>query len=47
MSKYEELVARGMIAQTTNEAQVKELIDNGKLASLADEYGISESELIK
>ena len=30
MSKYEELVARGMIAQTTNEAQVKELIDNGK-----------------
>ena len=30
MSKYEELVARGMIAQTTNEAPVKELIDNGK-----------------
>ena len=26
---------------------IDELIDNGKLASLADEYGISESELIK
>jgi tyrosyl-tRNA synthetase len=30
MSKYEELKARGLIAQTTHESEIKELIDNGK-----------------
>jgi len=30
MSKFEELRARGLLAQTTNEEKIKELIDNGK-----------------
>ena len=30
MTTYEELQARGLIAQVTDEAQVKELVDNGK-----------------
>ncbi|MDD3165697.1 MAG: tyrosine--tRNA ligase [Oscillospiraceae bacterium] len=30
MTTYEELVARGLIAQTTDEAEIKELIDNGR-----------------
>ena len=30
MSKFEELRARGMLAQMTNEEKIKELIDNGK-----------------
>ncbi len=30
MSKFEELKARGLIAQTTHESEIKELIDNGK-----------------
>lgn len=30
MSKFEELRARGLIAQTTHENEIKELIDNGK-----------------
>ena len=30
MKVYEELVARGLIAQVTNEAQIREMIDNGK-----------------
>ncbi len=30
MSKYEELLARGLVAQTTHEAEIRELIDNGK-----------------
>lgn len=29
MKIYEELVARGLIAQVTDEPQIKELIDNG------------------
>ena len=30
MTLYEELVARGLIAQVTNEDEIKELINNGK-----------------
>lgn len=30
MTTYEELQARGLIAQVTDEAEIKELIDNGK-----------------
>ena len=30
MTLYEELVARGLIAQVTNEEEIKEMIDNGK-----------------
>ena len=30
MKVYEELVARGLIAQVTNEAQIREMINNGK-----------------
>ncbi len=30
MKLYDELVARGLIAQTTNEAEIREMIDNGK-----------------
>ena len=30
MKLYEELVARGHIAQVTNEEAIKDLIDNGK-----------------
>ena len=30
MGIYEELVARGLIAQVTNEEEIRELVDNGK-----------------
>ena len=30
MNIYEELVARGLIAQVTNEDEIKEMINNGK-----------------
>ena len=30
MKLYDELVARGLIAQVTNEAEIREMIDNGK-----------------
>ena len=30
MGIYEELVARGLIAQTTNEEEIRELVNNGK-----------------
>ena len=30
MKIYDELVARGLIAQVTNEEEIKEMIDNGK-----------------
>ena len=30
MTVYEELVARGLIAQVTDEAEIKEMINNGK-----------------
>ena len=30
MNIYEELVERGLIAQVTNENEIKELINNGK-----------------
>ena len=32
MKLYDELVARGLIAQVTNETQIREMIDNGKAA---------------
>lgn len=31
MTLYDELVARGLIAQVTDEAEIKDLINNGKL----------------
>ena len=30
MGIYEELVARGLIAQVTNEPEIKEMVNNGK-----------------
>ena len=30
MKVYDELVARGLIAQVTDEAEIREMIDNGK-----------------
>lgn len=30
MGVYEELVARGLIAQVTDEEEIKELVNNGK-----------------
>ena len=30
MKVYDELVARGLIAQTTDEEEIKELVNNGK-----------------
>ena len=30
MKIYDELVARGLIAQVTNEEEIKEMVDNGK-----------------
>ena len=30
MKLYDELVARGLLAQVTNEAEIREMIDNGK-----------------
>ena len=30
MKIYDELVARGLIAQVTNEEEIREMIDNGK-----------------
>ena len=30
MTLYDELVARGLIAQVTDEAEIRELINNGK-----------------
>lgn len=30
MTLYDELVARGLIAQVTDEAEIKDLINNGK-----------------
>ena len=31
MGIYEELVARGLIAQVTNEEEIREMINNGKI----------------
>ena len=31
MGIYEELVARGLIAQVTNEEEIREMINNGRL----------------
>ena len=33
MKVYDELVARGLIAQVTNEAEIREMVDNGKATS--------------
>ena len=33
MKVYDELVARGLIAQVTDEEEIKELVNNGKLFS--------------
>ena len=30
MQVYEELVARGLIAQVTNEEEIREMVNNGK-----------------
>ncbi len=34
MTVYEELVARGLIAQVTDEDEIKEMINNGKAVFL-------------
>ena len=31
MTVYDELVARGLIAQVTDEEEIKELVNNGKI----------------
>ena len=36
MGIYEELVARGLIAQVTDEDRIKDLVNNGKLHSTSD-----------
>ena len=35
MQIYEELVARGLIAQVTNEEEIKKLVNEGKLFSIS------------
>ena len=34
MTLYDELIARGLIAQVTNEEEIKNMINNGKALSL-------------
>lgn len=36
MTLYDELVARGLIAQVTDEAEIRELINNGKATFILD-----------
>lgn len=36
MGIYEELVARGLIAQVTDEDRIKDLVNNGKATSTSD-----------
>ena len=46
MKLYDELVARGLIAQVTNEDEIREMIDNGKIANvreLANILNVNES----
>ena len=38
MGIYEELVARGLIAQVTNEPEIKEMVNNGKATSYRRRY---------
>ena len=42
MKLYDELVARGLIAQVTNEEEIREMIDNGKASD-----GISVAESLR
>ena len=45
MKIYDELVARGLIAQVTDEAEIKELVNNGKATFYIgfDPYGRQSS----
>lgn len=36
MTLYDELVARGLIAQVTDEEEIKDLINNGKQLFISD-----------
>ena len=45
MQIYEELVARGLIAQVTDEAEIKELVNKGK-AKYGDEILRLSEELL-
>ena len=36
MKIYEELQARGLLAQLTDEAQIRDLVNNGKLLFILD-----------
>ena len=36
MTLYDELVARGLIAQVTDEEEIKDLINNGKATFISD-----------
>ena len=38
MQIYEELKARGLIAQVTDEAEIRELVNNGKIIRPAYQY---------
>ena len=38
MGIYEELVARGLIAQVTDEAEIRELINSGKAYEKMEEF---------
>ena len=44
MKIYDELVARGLIAQVTDEAEIRELVDNGSSVGFIFD-GIAKSEL--
>ena len=55
MTIYDELVARGLIAQVTDEAEIKEMVNNGKAVfyigfdptAQATRAGTKPSKLIK
>lgn len=36
MQIYDELVARGLIAQTTDEDEIRDLVNNGRQYSISD-----------
>ena len=44
MQVYEELVARGLIAQVTNEEEIREMVNNGKADSTIKKYLIVQKE---
>ena len=46
MTVYEELVARGLIAQVTDEAEIREMIDNGIMTKAAGEVEKADALLV-